>query len=355
MHKLAIPHLLLSSLALALLAGCSEPKPTSSALSVSGFSGMIQVSASNPDELPTLASATSNQLHGILTTLDDTDPKSELAKLNRLAANARIPLSASTFRILDMAHYYSIITSNAYDVTMGPVQDLWKAGTPDPKELIDAISRTSMQFVNIADAGSVTFSRPDLSIRLGLTAHAYALDIAAANVKHQAAGPFAISSASMLRRERDFPEHEMPTLPLAVSSGPTIGKFRLAMHPAIVIQHAGINYPVIDPRDGRPARGGITAAVAGKLATKACALAEALLVLGPEDGQMILPAFEGYDFLLITSAEPFEAVATTNFLAHSEIASKFRRSIRVIEGSGGLESGERGTPLVEGLSDDRAD
>ena len=61
---------------------------------------------------------------------------------------------------------------------------------------------------------------------------------------------------------------------------------------------------VIDPRSGRPAEGTLCVTVLGPTATQASALAQALIVLGVDQGRALLPRFEGQSLA-------YEAAAAT--------------------------------------------
>jgi len=73
---------------------------------------------------------------------------------------------------------------------------------------------------------------------------------------------------------------------------------------------------VIDPRTGTPTQGTRLAAVAGPLTVKAYALAEALLVLGVEEGGDILAQFPGHEVLVIPNRDPLEIWLTPGFRDH---------------------------------------
>jgi len=322
MHKLPIPALLTIACTVFLSASCSEKKAVLQEFRIHDIPVQAQVAPENAEELSTIAATTSNVMHDILATLDR-----EIPRLNQMAATARIPLNTATFRILDMGRYYSAITSNAYDYTLGPVQALWDSGEPDPGELIRAIGRSGIQFVDAQESGNITFSRSDITIKLGRMAEAYAIDTAAASLRSRTSGPYLISTDIMSRRARDF--SDPPSIPMPARPGFTIGKFKLVRHGAVVVRSTGQKPVIVDPRDGRPARGGVMAVVAGALASKANALAEALIVLGPDEVSAILPAFPDYDVLLVTSLSPFHGIATEQFLAHAQIAPQLKSSIEL--------------------------
>lgn len=322
MRKHSIPALLILPCAAFLAVSCSEKKAVLQEFMVHGIPVKAMVATENSGELPVVAATSSNVINDVMTTLER-----EIPRLNQMAATARIPLNTTTFRILDMGRYYSEITSNAYDYTLGAVQALWESGEPDPGELIRAISRTGIQFVDAQESGNITFSRSDITIKLGRMAEAYAIDTAAASLRSRTSGPYFISTDIMSRRTRDF--SDPPPVSMPARPGFTIGKFMLVRHSAVVVRTTEQKPVIIDPRDGRPARGGVMAVVAGALASKANALAEALIVLGPDEASAILPAFADYDVLLVTSLSPFHGIATEQFLAHAQIAPQLKSSIEL--------------------------
>ncbi len=51
---------------------------------------------------------------------------SELNKINRYAAQGPVPVSEMTFEVLQQAVHFSKLSDGAFDVTVGPLVDLWR-------------------------------------------------------------------------------------------------------------------------------------------------------------------------------------------------------------------------------------
>lgn len=65
-------------------------------------------------------------LNGIFSTYEE---NSELSRLNRAPVNEWIAVSPELMQVLDMALAISAQSEGAYDVTVGPLVDLWGFGT----------------------------------------------------------------------------------------------------------------------------------------------------------------------------------------------------------------------------------
>ncbi len=120
---------------------------------------------------------------------------SELAKINAQAYDHPVVVAPETMVVLQEAVHISQITHGAFDVSVGPLIDLWKqagdTNTPPTKTQISE-ARAKVDYTQIIldpNAMTVAFGRPGMKLDLGGIAKGYAIDLCIQAVKdHGAAG-----------------------------------------------------------------------------------------------------------------------------------------------------------------------
>lgn len=262
------------------------------------------------------------QLEAQLTIYRDT---SEVAEVNRRAAEGPVPVEAGLFALLTQAQALHAATDGAVDVTAGPLVKSWgfhrRAGQiPEPQELAAALARTGMAHVELdADAMTVRFLRPGMELNLGAIGKGYALDRAAevlceagvtdflwhggrssvlargssATLADDAwahdGGGWLVGLADPLRPERRLLEIRLRNQALG-TSGATTQFFR----------HAGRRYGhILDPRTGWPAEGVFSSTALAPTAAEADALATAFYVLGAERSRAYCESHPGIGMVLL--------------------------------------------------------
>lgn len=116
-----------------LLAGCSEPEATKLYGSTMGTSYSVIIS-----KLP--AGSSEDSVHqGIDVVLQRVNqemstylPDSELSQLNQSGAGQWLNVSPELFEVIRLAQSISEQTQGAYDITVGPLVNLWGFGPPTP-------------------------------------------------------------------------------------------------------------------------------------------------------------------------------------------------------------------------------
>ncbi len=109
-------------------------------------------------------------------------PESEVSHINRLAASKPVQVSESTFAILERAIQWSHRTAGRFDITAGPLVELWgftkrKGQKPSPSEVKTTLAAVGYQKLILnAQQRSIAFSVPGMSINLGGIGKGYAID-----------------------------------------------------------------------------------------------------------------------------------------------------------------------------------
>ena len=66
-----------------------------------------------------------------------------ISQINRVAGGEPVPVDEDTLEVLRLSKHYGELTEGAFDVTMGPLTDLWRAAM-EQKRLPAAMSTPSI-------------------------------------------------------------------------------------------------------------------------------------------------------------------------------------------------------------------
>lgn len=118
-------------------------------------------------------------------------PDSRTSRINRLAAEEPIETSQELIRLLETSRRISRETGGAFDVTVGPLLELWgfykKEGhLPKQDEVREALGKVGLEKVEVDEnAQTVHFLRPGMRLDFGGIGKGLALDYAAQILKEQ--------------------------------------------------------------------------------------------------------------------------------------------------------------------------
>jgi len=115
--------------------------------------------------------------------MSDYRKDSELTKLCATSDKA-IPISDDFFEVLQKAEEMSKLSDGAFDITVGPVVQLWRHARrtqqlPDKDELVAAMAKTGWKFVQLDPKNrTAKLLKPGMQLDLGGIAKGYAADAA---------------------------------------------------------------------------------------------------------------------------------------------------------------------------------
>jgi thiamine biosynthesis lipoprotein len=114
--------------------------------------------------------------------LSDYRPESELNRLCRAAAGRPVAIGPDLMTVLAASQRLAEESGGAFDVTIGPVTDLWRQHrVPDAAALRDATARTGYRKLHLDAAhGTATLDEAGMQLDLGGIAKGYAADQALA-------------------------------------------------------------------------------------------------------------------------------------------------------------------------------
>lgn len=112
-------------------------------------------------------------------------PDSQVTKLNQLAGSTKLVVDSSLLEMMILAKEASEKTGGAFDVSVGPLTDLWGIGhkgeyIPDQTEIDQVMPLVGYRMIAIDEAAHTVFlTKPGMRIDLGGIAKGYAVNRAA--------------------------------------------------------------------------------------------------------------------------------------------------------------------------------
>lgn len=233
-------------------------------------------------------------------------PHSELSRLNRTAHFHPQSVSRDLYTIIDQALQYSVLSDGKFDISVGPLVDLWKAQARGEHSVTaeeEQKARHCVGYKNITllPPQAVEFRSSCLRVDLGAIGKGYAVDRAAdvlrarrierALINAGGSTVYAIGAppgeTGWKVQLRDPSQHTAPKVLLRDNSVSTSEQTR----PSLLGQKSGGH--IIDPVAGMLAGNAFAVSVVAKTATESDALSTTLLLTGPEQGRLLLRKLPG--------------------------------------------------------------
>jgi len=122
-----------------------------------------------------------SRLQEIEATMSVNIPTSEVNLINESAGVAPVQVSDDTYNVIKESIIYSDMSQGAFDVSFGPVVNLWQIGTdeaavPDDSELAKALSLVDYKKIQLLDDNYVYLTETDMRLDLGGIAKGFAAD-----------------------------------------------------------------------------------------------------------------------------------------------------------------------------------
>lgn len=306
LHRLTA--LLLAQFCCVALMGCTRvAEPELVSLSGDTMGTTFSVSTSHPmstNDLNDLKIQILENLNAIEEVASNYRDSSEVSRFNSGPYNEWLPISEALCSMLSLALQASEDSGGAFDITVGPLVELWGFGktssTTKPPSTADIdLARSTIGSSNIdvdCRRNAANKTRPNLAIDLSGWAKGYAVDQIAVQLERLGLQNFIVEVGGEIRAKgrpdstRNFvvaienplsPQHShLPRIKLVDGAIATSGNYRN------FFEFDGRRYShTIDPRTGWPTTHNLEAVtVMHPSAAYADALATALLVLGPREG-----------------------------------------------------------------------
>jgi thiamine biosynthesis lipoprotein len=270
---------------------------------VTGAYAEMQRIADLTDRFPTLGSAAYRA--------------SDVCRINENAGIGPVRVDRDVIEMLVLAKKYHLLSEGAFDVTIGPVMDLWgfageRPKVPPPGKLAEALSLVDSNKLIVDEQKQTAFlEKRGMKLDLGAVAKGYATEKAIGVLKSRGVTSALIDAGGNIRvigkNSRNAPWKIGIKDPR--KSGGIIAIVSLTDGSAVTsgdyyryFESGGRRYNhILDPRTGYPATGSMSVTVMTENAGVADCLSTIFFVLEPEKSQELAGKMGGVDIFLVTA------------------------------------------------------
>ena len=271
-----------------------------------------------------------DQINRLMSTYD---PQSELSRFNRQISTDWFAISEETAQVIALSLEISRLTDGAFDVSVGPLVELWGFGTtargekiPSDDQVRERLAKVGYDQIRLRRTPTAVSKQiPELQIDLSAVAKGYAVDALAEILEQQGIGNYLVEIGGELRisghRSDGAPwqvaiekplegTREVATIfPLTDTALATSGNYR-----NFYVENGQRYAHTLDPVSGKPTRHKLASVtVLDQTCARADALATALMVLGEEKGRPFCEKNQIAAYFLIHEKAALEAYASPAF------------------------------------------
>jgi thiamine biosynthesis lipoprotein len=282
-----------------------------------------------------LQQAVEERLHRVNQLMSTYLPESELSRFNRYAGDDWFDVSPETATVVVAAQEVAEATEGAFDVTVGPLVNLWNFGPdpnpdrfPDDQQIAQAMERVDYRRVQVRlDPPALRKAQPDVYIDLSAIAKGFAVDTVAELLHERGVHRFMVEIGGEVQtagRKADGAPWRIG-IERPVTSGRMIQQVVELVDDALATSGDYRNYfdwngrrysHEIDPRSGRPVDHTLASvSVITDSCMNADALATALIVLGPEQALQYAEQHDLDVLLIVRDGDQFRERRTPGFAA----------------------------------------
>jgi thiamine biosynthesis lipoprotein ApbE len=248
----------------------------------------------DPEAARRLIRQSVREVHRLDGILSNFDPQSSVSRLNQHAGKGKITIDPELHRLLRTAHGFSVKTGGYFDVTVGPLVELWRhAGEerklPSSRRLDEIKSIIGFRNLRLYENSEAELLYPSMAVDLGGIGKGYAVDRVVELLKqagtHVALVNFGGSSIYALGHP---PKHTSWKIAVQDTDGRLIGFLHLKNTALSSSGTMGRSWHIggkafghlINPKNGLPVSQKRIATVIAPSATAAEALTKPLALLG---------------------------------------------------------------------------
>jgi thiamine biosynthesis lipoprotein len=272
-----------------------------------------------------------NEMKRIDSVMSDYKTDSELSKVNREAFQHAVKVTPELFAIFQKSVQYSRLSNGAFDITVGPLVDLWhKAGEINsmPDENTIAETKASVGYEKLildAKAMTIRFAVAGMRLDLGGIGKGYSVDRAVEVMRRKGATAGMVDSGGNIRcfgkpidndvwlvgiqdpnlenLSAEADNEPLMVLKLMNMAVATSGDYRrFVMVGGKKVSH------IIDTSTGGGAGKLASDTIIAKTAVDADALSTVVNVLGPDKGLDLIESLSGTECILITAGPDYQVV-----------------------------------------------
>ncbi len=255
-----------------------------------------------------------SEVKRIENTISSWNPESETSLINENAGLSPVKVSDEVFNLIQRSIYISEITDGAFDISYGPLNDLWKFDgsmqyLPTPEEINDCIEKVGYKDIELNTAGRTVYLRKKgMKLGFGGIGKGYAVDRAKNILMSKGVIAGMINAAGDITtwgtkasgekwligiENPGWRKNIFTWIPIVESSVSITDNYKK------YVSVNGKRYShIIDPRTGYPITGIDKVTVLAKTSELCDALATAVVILGKEDGLDLVDQLGGTEVII---------------------------------------------------------
>ncbi len=348
---------LLAVLLLSAAGSCRRPHPGPATSHFPAFETnvILHIGATDLDKLALALNTSRTVTKRIERLFARNEPHSEIAILNRVAANVSLPVSRETARAVGLSLALAASTRGTFDITTEPLEYIWGFNSPRPPRRPPSadLVRAALEGVGYhkvtARGNRISFDSPLTALNLDHIARGYAIDRSLKALQHLGIRNCMISIGRHSRclGTPSPGTHWELALPDPSSLNANLGTITLTNSTAVTAllrrEHQirigdRLYSTILDPRNGRPVEHTALSVVLAPNALTADALAVAVFVGGIEETPRILAGNPGTEVLLIPESQHPEIWISKGFLRVWKHPTSLTRRVHVIPAASAPEN-----------------
>ena len=266
--------------------------------------------------------------------MSDYNEDSEISRVNNQAAQKAVPVSESTFEVLQKSMEFSKLTHGAFDITVGPLVDIFHKTkeeriAPTPEQIAKAKERVGYEKLVLDSKNrTVRFSVEGMRLDLGAIAKGYGVDKAVEAARRHGAIGVMVDIGGDVRCFGVPPEgrdHWRIGLqdPNSVVEGVSAGGLVLTLkvkNAAVATSGDYQQFVLIDGKryshimnrkTGTSIEGLSSVTIIADNATDADALATSVSVMGPQKGMALIEKIPNAEVIILTSPPHTQIIKTS--------------------------------------------
>jgi thiamine biosynthesis lipoprotein len=257
---------------------------------------------------------------------------SELSRFNRFDRPEWFDVSMDTVIVFAEALRVSRVSGGAFDITVGPIINLWGFGSakierhiPTDEQIKEVMAKTGYQKLSVRQVPpAVKKENPDINCSLAAIAKGFGVDKVASYLESKEIFNYVVEIGGEVRVRGMRPDGSNWRIGIATPDGsPSYGKVVLLKDVSMAtsgdyhnyFEENGVRYShTIDPTTGRPITHNLASvSVVNEFCMTADALATAIDVLGPDKGYELAIKEHLPVFLILKGKDGFVEKMTPQF------------------------------------------
>ncbi len=229
------------------------------------------------------------------------DPSSDLSLFNKMPSGSKQEISSEFAHVVDKALLISVMSDGYYDVTVGPLANLWgfgpaKGRDEPPTDIEIDRAKQKVGYKNLSLSGNVLSKVNDIYVDLSSIAKGYGVDAIANELDKNGIESYLIEVGGEIRTKGKKENGEPWKIAIeSPAGGHNVAQLIIDVNNLAIatsgdyrnyFEKNGVRYShIINPKTGRPITHKlVSVTIIDKTAVMADGMATAITVLGPEKG-----------------------------------------------------------------------